>query len=227
MKTWCKIKILVCLLIVALLGSLLTACSTPSSTKGEQGPSAYEIWLNAGNTGTEEDFLNWLKGQKGDKGDKGDQGIQGEQGFSTYEIWLNAGNTGTEEDFLNWLKGDKGEQSSTLGTPNLHYQRISGKEEYRLIGIGLASEVDIVISDTYNGLPVTSIGESAFASCSSLTSVVIPDSVTSIGDWAFGFCSSLTSIKYRGSEEEWNAISKGYCWDYDMGRYTITYNYNE
>ena len=33
---------------------------------GKDGKSAYEIWLEAGNTGTEEDFLNSLKGEKGD-----------------------------------------------------------------------------------------------------------------------------------------------------------------
>ena len=41
---------------------------------------------------------------------------------------------------------------------------------------------------------VTSIGNSAFSRCESLTSVTIPDSVTSIGDYAFQFCRSLTSV---------------------------------
>ena len=51
---------------------------------------------------------------------------------------------------------------------------------------------DIVIPETVNydgkSYSVTSIGNSAFWNCSSLTSVTIPNSVTSIGNYAFYNC---------------------------------------
>lgn len=72
---------------------------------GRDGKSAYQIWLDAGNRGTEQDFLNSLKGATGQDGQNGKDGINGK---SAYELWLNNGNAGTEQDFLNSLKGQNG-----------------------------------------------------------------------------------------------------------------------
>ena len=46
---------------------------------------------------------------------------------------------------------------------------------------------------------VTSIGDYAFACCTSLLQIVIPDAVTSIGDYAFAWCKSLQQIHLPGS----------------------------
>jgi hypothetical protein len=52
----------------------------------------------------------------------------------------------------------------------------------------------LVIPGTLNNLPVAGIGASAFAGCTNITSVTIPNSVTSIGDYAFSSCGSLGSV---------------------------------
>ena len=49
-------------------------------TDGADGKSAYQIWLDNGNVGTEQDFLDSLKGDQGDPGPQGATGPQGPQG---------------------------------------------------------------------------------------------------------------------------------------------------
>ena len=53
---------------------------------------------------------------------------------------------------------------------------------------------DITIPSTLGGYPVKGIGDSAFANCNRLKTVVIPYGITSIGNGAFNNCTSLTSI---------------------------------
>ncbi len=77
------------------------------------------------------------------------------------------------------------------------YKKISNG--YEVSECGILESANLVILSSYNGLPVTSIGNSAFSKCSNLTSVTIPDSVTSIGSFAFIGCSSLMSITIPNS----------------------------
>ena len=51
----------------------------------------------------------------------------------------------------------------------------------------------VMIPGTIADLPVTSIGDWAFYA-TSVTNVLIPDSVTNIGDGAFFDCESLTNV---------------------------------
>ena len=80
--------------------------------KGDDGQSAYQLWLANGNVGTVDDFLISLKG------------AQGDTGLSAYEVWLNNGNEGSEEDFLNSLKGRDGHLSFPEFTINSQMQLV-------------------------------------------------------------------------------------------------------
>ena len=59
-----------------------------------------------------------------------------------------------------------------------------------------SGDVTIPATVTHDGIiyQVTSIGNSAFSYCSSLSSITLPESLTSIGDFAFKSCRSLTAI---------------------------------
>ena len=68
---------------------------------------------------------------------------------------------------------------------------------YSVIGMDASAAGSVTIPATYNDLPVTGIGDSAFFSRSNLTEITIPEGVTSIGAYAFAYCSSLTKINYN------------------------------
>ena len=66
---------------------------------------------------------------------------------------------------------------------------------------------------------ITGIAASVFRQCLSLESITIPDSVTFIGNYAFKSCYNLANIYYKGTEEQWNAITKGTDWNDGIGNY--------
>lgn len=84
----------------------------------------------------------------------------------------------------------------------------SDGEEATVISIGDCSDDFVVIPDTYENVPVTSIDASAFAG-ESFSTVFIPVSVESIGRRAFNNCTSLKDVYYEGTQAQWGAIVLG------------------
>ena len=77
----------------------------------------------------------------------------------------------------------------------LQYTLSANNSAYTVVGVGACLDTEIVIPSAYNGLPVTAIGERAFAHKSALTSVEIPSSVISVGGWAFSYSTALINVK--------------------------------
>ena len=81
-----------------------------------------------------------------------------------------------------------------LGTQGLEFVLSEDGSSYYLDDVGNVKDAKIVIPNTYNNLPVTKISGYAFYNCSSLNSLVIPNTVVSIEGQAFTNCYYLTDI---------------------------------
>ena len=78
------------------------------------------------------------------------------------------------------------------------------KDSYIVSGLGSCTRRKIVIPESYNGLPVTQIGDNAFSLyfnedngvsyCPEIEEIVLPVSVTRIGEFAFESCVRLKKI---------------------------------
>ena len=129
--------------------------------RGEQGLSAYDIAKKNGYTGTEAEWLAYLKGEKGDKGDKGDTGATGPagtngkdgangmdgkpgaDGLSAYELAVKNGFSGNKAAWLESLKGEKGDTGVAGADGKNGLNGVDGKD-------GL-SAYSIAVKNGYNG----------------------------------------------------------------------------
>ena len=133
------------------------------------------------------------------------QAADGWSEFTNIRSYIASGTCGEN---LTWTLTDEGEliiegtgamtnYENAKATPWYDYNSLINdvtiKEGMTSIGnsafYGCSSLTTITIPES-----VTSIGNSAFDGCINLTSITIPEGVTSIGRWAFGGCSSLTTI---------------------------------
>ena len=205
--------------------------------------SAYQVWLDNGNTGTEQDFLDWLKS---------DESIDNPFGFDfflktdgTYAVEIGEAYYSLEVEIPATYKGKPVTHVGNFSNDEIEslLKKITIPESVTSISAGAfyncnrLEEITLpfvgetkdetnnshfgfifgAISSSYNEdyIPsslkkvtitnATSIGNSAFANCSSLTNISLPDSLTSVGTGAFSNCSKLkynasNDLKYLGNE---------------------------
>ena len=76
---------------------------------------------------------------------------------------------------------------------------------------GCSKLTSLVIPDS-----VTSIGSSACQTCQNLTTITIGSGISSIPSWFVSSCTSLSTINYTGTKAQWNALTKGTSWKYNV-----------
>jgi len=113
--------------------------------------SAYDIWIKAGNTGTEQEFLDSL------------EGTDGADGKTAYSTWIDLGNTGTEQSFIDSLSGEDGEDGDNgksayqlwldlgnIGTEQAFIDSLGGNA-------GISFDVKAVSAQTYSSVPIEDV----------------------------------------------------------------------
>lgn len=89
-------RLLLLIFIATAVFSLTGCISTKESDSGEK--TAYDIWISQGNSGTETEFLDWIKAKSSEIPEPSNEGKL------PYNTWTDLGNKGTEADFLTWIK---------------------------------------------------------------------------------------------------------------------------
>ena len=125
-------------------------------------------------------------------------------------------------EFLGWYNGESKVTEITKGSKGnltltakwkeiireLAYKLSEDGTYYIVTGMGECNISDIVIPDTYNGLPVKEIGNNAFENNMIITSVDI-GSINTIGIYAFKNCSLLKDISIKSKNYNFINIKSG------------------
>jgi len=120
---------------------------------------------------------------------------------------------GSAFNYCSNLKFNEFENANYLGNENNPYLVFIGVNDDYITSCNI-NETTKIISDF------------AFSGCDNLTSVTIPVSVISIGQDVFNYLDDLKTVNYRGTKEQWNAISIGNYND-SLANATINYNYTD
>ncbi|MBR2876724.1 MAG: leucine-rich repeat protein [Clostridia bacterium] len=129
-----------------------------------------------------------------------------------------------KENYIRYLLDDY-DETEIADVEKIFFDEISNDNNdnseviaYAVTGCDEKISGDIRIPASYNGKPVTEIDADAFATCTELTSVIIPKSVTTIGENAFANCDTLNSVEIFGNV----TIIGAHTFEYCMSLFSIT-----
>jgi hypothetical protein len=92
--------------------------SASQGPQGIEGKSAFQIAVENGFIGTEQEWLDSLEGEAGMAGVDGVNGVDGVDGKSAYEVAVENGFVGTELQWLSSLKGEDGNSAYEIAVVN-------------------------------------------------------------------------------------------------------------
>ena len=117
------------------------------------------------------------------------------------------------------MEDDSNSSTNSENNPNveekptsegLKYDLSSDEKSYYVWAYEGTAKI-VQIPDTYNSLPVTAIGPGAFENCTSITKVIIPNSVVTINYSAFYDCTNLEDLIIPSSLKICKTYIASYC----------------
>lgn len=126
-----------------------------------------------------------------------------EEGYEAYEYCKREGCGYTTYSPLEQVPHvfGSGGKCTVCGTDRDVYELSADGKSYILARSNDETVSELIIPSTFNGKPVTGIGESAFYGFENLKSVTLGNNVTTIGELAFADCFNLEAVNFGDSLE--------------------------
>lgn len=166
-----------------------------NSITGADGKSAYEIAVENGYTGTEQEWLESLKGAKGDTGPQGEKGEQGAPGTTDYTALQNQPITILSQDFK---VSDLKESSLYFVNSGINCKKEDGSllvNLYAGILILTGTGGEAQVSDSYKTYYVQdlSTGDWFNDDCNHITTQEVKDMLGDLGTYSISYTSPSTN----------------------------------